>query len=36
MSPGIQIDTAAVAREAVQIDTLPSASFFSPFDVTEF
>jgi hypothetical protein len=36
MGPGIQIDTVAVALTAVQINTLPSASFFSPFDVTDF
>jgi hypothetical protein len=36
MERGIRIGTVMVALTAVQINTLPSASFFSPFDGTEF
>jgi hypothetical protein len=36
MAQGIQIGTVTVSLIAVQINTLPSASVFSPFDVTGF
>jgi hypothetical protein len=36
MERGIRIGTVMVALTAVQINTLPSASLFSPFDGTEF